>query len=52
MLENRKIFVPVKGQDREQFKIKLPLLLIKYHAMKTCCGVKVWHHAFLTSALD
>jgi hypothetical protein len=52
MLENRKMFVPVKGQDKAQFKVKLSLRLINYHAMKTWCGVKVWLHAFLTSALD
>jgi hypothetical protein len=52
MLENKKTFVPMKGQDWEQCKVKYSLRLIKYHAMKTRCGVKVWLHAFLTSTLD
>jgi hypothetical protein len=52
MLDNRKIFVPVKGQDWGQFNVKFSFRLIKYHAMKTRCGVKVWLHAFLISTLD
>jgi hypothetical protein len=33
-------------------KVKLSLCLIKHHAMKTCGGLDVQLHAFLTSTLD
>jgi hypothetical protein len=32
-------------------KAKFPLCLIKHHAMRTCRGVEIQLHAFLTSAL-
>jgi len=35
-----------------EVKVKLPLCLSTYHTAKTCGGVEVQLHAFLSSVLD